>query len=165
MALAAIVWLAMSQGDLLPLFIAEDWWLDLLLGIAAAALLFGLWQGGRHVFPAMRELEDTLGQLLISLPRSDLLTLAVISGFAEELLFRGAILTSLGWLPASLLFALFHSGPGRAFRCWMLFAFLAALVFSAITLYRGNLIAAIVAHALHNGIHLYRLVPQSEEVP
>jgi membrane protease YdiL (CAAX protease family) len=166
MAIVAILWVGTSRGAILPLLISsEAWWLDLVLGVGTALLLFTLWESGRRFAPAMRELEATLGGLLADLPRADLLTLALISGVAEELLFRGAILGSLGWLPAALLFALFHSGPGKAFKCWMIFAFLAALIFSATTHYRGNIAAAIVAHVLHNAIHLQRLVPRSEELP
>jgi len=51
--------------------------------------------------------------------------LAVLSGFAEELFFRGAVQGAFGWLPATLAFAVLHSGPGKAFRLWILFAAIA----------------------------------------
>jgi len=83
--------------------------------------------------------------------------LAVLSGFAEELFFRGAVQGAFGWLPATLAFAVLHSGPGKAFRLWTLFAAVAGLVFAGLTVWRGNLLAPIVGHFLVNAVNLGRL--------
>lgn len=83
--------------------------------------------------------------------------MALLSGFAEELLFRGAIQGSLGIWVATILFALLHSGPGGSFRLWPVFALVAGALFGALVLWRGNLLAAIVAHAVVNAINLGRL--------
>ncbi len=53
-----------------------------------------------------------------------------------------------------LLFALLHSGPGRALRLWTLFAAAAGLLFGALMLWRGNLLAPVAAHFLVNCINL-----------
>jgi membrane protease YdiL (CAAX protease family) len=89
---------------------------------------------------------------------SEVVALALLSGFAEELFFRGAVQGSWGWLPATVLFALLHTGPGPAFRLWTLFAAVAGLVLGALMIWRGNLLAPVVAHGLLNGINLGRLV-------
>ena len=135
--------------------------MDLGLGVVAGFLLVGLWEAGRRIVPAMRELEGLLAEHLGGLDPAETLALALISGFAEELFFRGAMQSSWGFGWATLIFTLMHSGPGRAFRWWTLFAFVAALVFGGLTLLRGNILAAVVAHTLVNAINLRRLADRT----
>ncbi len=105
----------------------------------------------------MRIVESTLAEYLGALDAPMVISLAIISGFSEELFFRGAVQTSFGWIAATILFALVHSGPHRAFRWWTLFALVAGLLFSGLTLVRGNLMAAILGHITVNGINLWLL--------
>ena len=126
--------------------------------MGAAGLLLALWEVGRRVFPTARELEQRLAELLGPIDLSEVVGLALLSGFAEELFFRGAVQGSWGWLPATVLFALLHTGPGPAFRLWTLFAAVAGMVLAALMIWRGNLLAPVVAHGLLNGINLARLV-------
>jgi hypothetical protein len=121
-------------------------------------LLLALWELGRRIFPTAKQLEDRLAELLGPMDLSEVVALALLSGFAEELFFRGAVQGSWGWLPATVLFALLHTGPGPAFRLWTLFAAVAGLVLGALMIWRGNLLAPVVAHGLLNGINLGRLV-------
>ena len=103
-------------------------------------------------------MEERLAELLGPIDLSEVVALALLSGFAEELFFRGAVQGSWGWLPATVLFALLHTGPGPAFRLWTLFAAVAGMVLAALMIWRGNLLAPVVAHGLLNGINLGRLV-------
>ena len=164
MAIAAILWIGARRGEIswALVFDPQAWWLDLLLGVGMTGVLLGTWSLGRSL-TTFDELEQILGESLADLSPSDLTVLAVISGVAEELFFRGAVLESWGWLPSSILFALLHAGPGKVFRIWAFFAFFAALLFAGATLYRGNLAAAILAHVLTNGIQLHRLHQQRVE--
>ncbi len=156
LAIAGVIWIGSSQGSIpLALFIdTAGWWIDVGLGLGAGLMLVVLW--GRLV-PAMRELEIALAEQIGSLDSSEALALALISGFAEELFFRDAIQTSWGWGWAVVIFTLMHTGSGRAFRWWTLFAFVAAIVFGSLTLHRGNILAAIIAHTTVNAINLWRL--------
>ena len=104
-----------------------------------------------------RELERQVSGLLGPLQPTEVIALALLSGFAEELFFRGAMQASWGWLPTTVLFALIHSGPGPAYRMWTLFAAVAGLVLAGLMLWRGCLLAPVVAHVLVNGINLGRL--------
>ena len=163
LAITAVVWIGSSQGSI-PLALFVDpvtWWIDLGLGLVAGFLLVGLWEAGRRIVPAMRELESLLAEHLNGLDPSEALALALISGFAEELFFRGAMQSSWGFGWATVIFTLMHSGPGRAFRWWTLFAFVAALVFGGLTVLRGSILAAVVAHTLVNAINLRRLAAQT----
>ena len=91
----------------------------------------------------------------------EVIALALLSGFAEELFFRGAVQAAWGWPVATLLFALLHVGPGAAFRSWTLFAALAGLVFAGLMEWRGSLLAPVLAHALVNAVNLGRLARRS----
>jgi hypothetical protein len=105
----------------------------------------------------MRELEDVMRRWFGSVDASQVFVLALISGFSEELFFRGALQSSLGWIWATLIFTLLHSGPGRVFRVWTAFALVAGLLFAALVHYRDNLLAATVAHFLVNWVNLHGL--------
>lgn len=165
LAIAGAVWMGLAnreEGGLVPgmLFDPATWPLDLLWGVAGGAALLLVWLAGRTLLPIARELEDTLADLLGGLDLSETLALALISGFAEEVFFRGAVQGSFGIVPATLVFALLHGGPGKPFLLWTLFALIAGAVFGGLALTRGNLLAPIVAHVLVNAVNLRRLSRQ-----
>jgi CAAX protease family protein len=144
------------RGDLGPalFFHSATWWRDLAWGIGTAAALVGMWALARRWLAAARSVERHIAGLVGEVGGDEIFALAVISGIAEELFFRGAVQGSWGWLAATVLFAVLHTGPGKAFRLWTLFALVAGLAFAFLTLASGNLLAAIVAHALVNGVNL-----------
>lgn len=164
LALGGAVWIGLREGVIpLRLFVdLETWWIDLLLGIGGALLLLGVWTGTEKIFPLARELEENLAQVLGALGRTEVVALAVLSGFAEELFFRGAVQGAFGWLVATLFFALLHSGSGRAFRLWTLFALVAGLLFGGLMELRGNLLGPVVAHFLVNAVNLWRLASRED---
>ncbi len=163
LAIAGVIWIGSSQGAIpLGLFIdPATWGLDLALGLISGLGLVVLWDQGRQAIPAMRELERVLARQIGPLDPSEALALALISGFAEELFFRGAMQSSWGWAWSTVIFTLMHTGSGRVFRWWALFAFVAGLVFGGLTFYRGTILAAIVAHIVVNAINLRRLALQA----
>jgi membrane protease YdiL (CAAX protease family) len=159
LALAGILWIGIQRG-MIPLALFVDirrWWLDLGLGAGAGLLLLTLWWGAERAFPLARELEARLSSLLGPLTASEAIGLALLSGFAEELFFRGAVQGTLGWAAATILFGLLHSGPGRAFRLWTLFAVVAGAVLGGLMAWRGNLLGPVVGHFLVNAVNLRRL--------
>ncbi len=163
MALAGILWIGVRQGRIpLSLFIdPERWWLDLGLGLGAGLLLLAVWWVAERVFPLARELEARIASVLGPITVSEAIGLAVLSGFAEELFFRGAVQGTLGWAAATILFGLLHSGPGRAFRLWTVFALLAGLVLGGLMVWRGNLLGPAVGHFLVNAVNLRRLASRA----
>ena len=159
LAIGGIVWIGLRLGTI-PLGLFLDWGslpVDLLAGLVAGALLVGLWEVARRRIPAARALEEEFAGMLGPLDTSEVLALALFSGLAEEIFFRGALQGAVGWPLATAAFALLHTGPGRQFRIWTLFAALAGLVFAGLVVWRETLIAAIVAHIAVNAIGIGRL--------
>ena len=131
--------------------------IDLAGGLALAAALLGLWALGRRLFSSGREIEVEIARLLGPLSREEALALALLSGVAEEVFFRGALQAWLGWLPAAVAFGLLHVGPRKVFRIWTAFALAAGVLFGLWVELRGALGAPILAHVLVNGVQLARL--------
>ena len=155
LALAGVAWVGW-RGDLSwRLFIdPARWWRDLAAGVGAALVLIGLWALARRRLASARRVEAYVATAMGDVAPDEVFALAVISGIAEEIFFRGGVQGSWGWLWASALFAALHTGPGRAFRVWTLFALVGGALFGALTLWSGNLLAAIVAHGVVNGWNL-----------
>lgn len=135
----------------------EEAALDLVLGLGAGGALVVLWQLACRIFESARGLTELLSGLAGVLSRTEIIGVSLLSGFAEELFFRGAVQGSFGIGWATLVFALLHSGPGPRFRMWTLFALIAGGLLGALVLWRDNLLAAILAHAVVNAINLWRL--------
>ena len=159
LAIAGLLWLGAQRGRLeLELFVEPGtFWIDLGAGAALGALLLLVWWGMRRFLPSARALESDLARLVAPLAASEAIALAIISAFAEELFFRGALQQAVGFLPAAALFALLHAGPGKSFRAWGLFALVGGLTLGLYVAEREALGGAIVAHALVNGVNLVRL--------
>ena len=167
LAPAAVLWLGLRDGAIpLALFFDRGAWLaDLASGGLAAAAIVGLWHLGLLAVPGGRALERTIQDTIGPLTTSEVLTLAVVSGFAEELFFRGAVQSHWGIVPTTILFALLHAGPGREFRLWTVFALFAGTVLGTLMIWRGNLLAPAVAHAAVNLFGLARLQRRTIESP
>ena len=101
-----------------------------------------------------RVLAETLG--FLSIPNALLLALA--SGLAEEMLFRGALQPRVGLILASVLFGAMHFVPRREFLPWTGFAVACGLLFGAIFDWTGSLAAPVAAHVIVNGVNLAMLV-------
>jgi membrane protease YdiL (CAAX protease family) len=159
LAIGGALWIGGRRGAIpLALFVDPGgWWVDLGLGLVAGGVLLAAWQAGLRRLPSAGELETKLGELLAGVELPEVVALALLSGFAEELFFRGAVQEAWGWPLATLLFALLHVGPGAAFRSWTLFAALAGLIFAGLMEWRGNLLAPVLAHAMVNAVNLGRL--------
>jgi membrane protease YdiL (CAAX protease family) len=105
-----------------------------------------------------REIEETVAPLFAGCPPLALALVSLAAGVGEEALFRGVIQTALGeavhpavgLLGASLLFGLTH----LVTPTYALLAGVLGLYLGAITMATGNLLPAIVAHALYDFVAL-----------
>jgi len=116
--------------------------------------------GALSSLPGAKGEEAVLRGLLAGFPpAAQLLLFALLPALSEEVLFRGALLSSLrswGALPAclasGLLFGLFHGSVLRFAPVALLGTVLAAVVWRT-----GNLWLAVGCHALHNAAILWVL--------
>jgi len=160
LAVAAVVWIGLEQGTIPShlFFEPEKLFGDLALGLGAGGLILIATWLGRRWLPSFARLEVRLREMLVGVTASEAVAIALVSGFAEELFFRGAVQGSLGWVWATVLFALMHTGPDRLIGLWTVFALLAGVLFAGLTLLRGTILSAVIAHAIVNAVNLRRLV-------
>lgn len=175
LSIGAILWIGRREGGIHGgvFFDPSAWFVDIALGLATAGLWVLLWGVLEQKVAAARKLQDRFAEILGELTPSEALGLALLSGFGEELLFRGAIQGSIGIFWATVLFASLHAGPGRDMQVWGLTALVAGAWLGGLTIWRDNLSAAIVAHTVFNAAGLLRIsrearsraVPESPEEP
>ncbi len=125
------------------------------LGFALAVVLFSGFGSDRFVW--VRALEAEFRRVLGPMSDSDAFLAAVLSGAAEELLFRGALQPLLGYPVASLAFGLVHVGPGKKFLPWTVFAIVAGFAFGGLVHLGFGLLPAMLSHGLINFLNLRRL--------
>jgi len=163
--MAALAWLGRGalQGESL-LFTDADaaargvaWLADGALGVAAGLLAVVLSDLYTRRTRAGAELARELAHLLGPLRARDCLVLALASGVGEEALFRGALQPNLGLVGASLAFALAHLAPRAGLWTWSLFALAGGFLLGGLFAWTGNLLAPVLAHAVLNGVNLFRL--------
>jgi membrane protease YdiL (CAAX protease family) len=97
-----------------------------------------------------RALHAELKEIISPLSSTEMTLLAVASGLAEELFFRGAMQPVLGLLLTSLIFGVLHVGPKRLFLAWASWAFVMGLVFGSIFELTGVLWGPVLAHVWIN---------------
>lgn len=179
------VGLAEWQLDRLPLQVMPERvpvWQSGLAGAALAALVIVFSRASELHFDWARRMSRAMQRLLGRLRTRDVALMAVASGVGEELLFRGfflAWLLQLGagdgaptgsWMAVSLLisslvFGLAHTAPERDLRGWWVFAFVVGILFGGLTLWTGDVIAAVVAHLTINYFNLLALSGEPPEPP
>lgn len=92
--------------------------------------------------------------ILNKIEMQDIIPIALFSGIAEELFFRGVLQDSIGILFSNIIFALLHF-PGKEFWVYSLWTLFAGLFLGNLYSYTNNLFVVMVAHVLNNFIALY----------
>jgi len=110
-------------------------------------------------------LARVLGESLAGIGRADAMLLALASGLAEEMFFRGALQPAVGLVWSSVLFAACHFLPRRELVLWSLFALVMGFALGGLYLWTGHLAAPIAAHVVINAINLPRLIALYETKP
>ncbi len=158
LAVMGAIWIGLrDSGVSLALFVGPSWWIDALVGVVAGVTLILGWELICRLVPGAATMNRELASLIGNLDVSTVVGLALLSGFAEELFFRGALQGSFGVVVATVCFALVHTGPGPAFRYWTLFALIGGSLMGGLMVWRGNLMAPIVCHVVVNGVNLGRM--------
>lgn len=87
----------------------------------------------------------------------DLVLLALASGCAEELLFRGALQPWLGLWITSLLFGAVHFVPNKSLLPWTIWAGVMGVLLGLVHEHTGSIAGPVIAHVLINAVNLHRV--------
>ena len=108
-------------------------------------------------FKIAAELERNLANILGPIEVWEAFTLALLSGFSEELFFRVTLLYFLGPVASTIIFGLCHIGPGKPFRFWTVSALLAGGILALMMESGLGFLSVFLAHATTNAFNLWRL--------
>ena len=151
-------WLPWTRGARIALAIVGG------LVLAIAVILATRWLVRRGVGWA-RDLHVAFRGVLGPLTSREIVIFALLSGVAEELFFRGALLPTLGFWVSSLIFGLLHVGPSRRFVPWTVSALVMGLAFGALFAATGELVGCVLAHVLinHENMHFIEAYEPREQ--
>lgn len=135
----------------------------LLGGIGIGVVIVAVTRVGVKMWPAVDDAARTLSLAIGPLSRKDAILLAIFSGVAEELLFRGALWEHLdGIVGTSLLFALVHVVPRRKLWGYPVFALGAGLLFGLLRGGTDSVLPCMLAHVTVNALNLVYLADRHE---
>ncbi len=167
MGCIALVWrmwtpgasiLTPSDGAVLgPWLPALGWGVS--LGLVSLALSEAL----TRMTPLGDALADMLGEGLGDLSRGDAILLALASGCAEEMFFRGALQPVVGLVIASIAFGACHFLPRKELVLWSAYAVVMGAALGWLFETTGHLIAPIAAHVVVNAVNLPRLAERAQQ--
>lgn len=122
------------------------------VGLAFAVVLFTRWSVANTSWARALHLE--LQPVARRFDSNEIWWLAIFSSVGEELFFRSFLTSSLGLIPATVLFGLLHQVRGPARWIWVGWAFIVGLLLALVFVISGSIVGPIVAHALINGTNL-----------
>jgi len=156
LALIAVIGLSFGEVRILDALTPKGPLLgSLATGVAAGAACVGvLWL--LRTVPGLRRLEHWQRGIVADWTIADAVSVALISGIAEEALLRAFLQPIIGLAPAAVLFAVLHVVPDRKLWFWPVFALATGILLGVLFESRGYPAAA-AAHILINLVALLRL--------
>jgi membrane protease YdiL (CAAX protease family) len=147
-------WQESLPGNLDPLVVGTG----VLHGFGAGCILVVLtWLTGARV-RALRLLKEEFRSTLGDISSLQILGLALLSGVAEELLFRGTLQPWLGLSWSAVIFGLLHVVPNVVYLPWTIFALITGFIFGWLYENCDTLAAPITAHITVNWLNLWLIV-------
>ena len=166
--LISITWITFFPKDNVIKFFKLDI-LHITLGIvigfllAFAGYLFYLFAKKTKIFYATVELfEDMLSPNFIETTVIDAILISIISGFCEEVFFRGLLAQKIGIIFSSIAFGLLHF-PGVKFWIYGVWATCSGMLLCWLLNFTGSLFPPIATHAINNFIGLVLLINLAKE--
>jgi len=129
---------------------AGDLGLGVLLGLSIVAGSALFWRLSERARRASRILGAFFGPIGV-VPA---LYLAALSGFFEELMFRGALWPQLGLVGSAVLFGVLHTVPVRGLGIYPVFAAIAGFGLGLLRQHSGSIGPPVMAHFTINAINL-----------
>jgi membrane protease YdiL (CAAX protease family) len=157
-AAVAWIWLYFQKPGLsTSLWVTPDWYVDLPVGIGAGLLVVGISILFSRWFAWTRRLEAEFGWILGAQRMWEVVWIALLSGCAEEYLFRGALQQKFGLIAATLVFAVIHWPLNPNFLPWPFVAGTIGLGLGGLAIWTESLVAPAAAHVVINLINLRRI--------
>lgn len=120
------------------------------VGLGVAFVVHGISELLERLFEWARTLRAGMQRMIGELTLGRAAIYAFFSAVGEELLFRGLLLSEFGLVTSSVLFGAMHIGPDRSYLPWTIMATLTGFLFGGITMYTGDITAAVLAHMTIN---------------
>jgi membrane protease YdiL (CAAX protease family) len=156
----AIAWIWLYHVDpkrSAQLWAPPDWLRSIAIGAAAGLFIAGLTMLFSRGFAWARRLEAEFGWMLGRQRAWEIVWIALLSGAAEEYLFRGALQEKFGlWITAAV-FGIVHWPLNRNFWMWPIFSGAIGLGLGGLALATHSIVAPATAHALVNLVNLRRI--------
>lgn len=127
---------------------------DLLQGVVLGSAIVAASHLARRLSAAVERAVDVLAAFFGPIRPVDGVYLALLSGFAEELLFRGALWPQLGLVGTTVLFGILHTVPLRTLLGYPVYAAVAGFAFGLLREASGSLWPPVVAHVTVNALGL-----------
>jgi membrane protease YdiL (CAAX protease family) len=154
--LVAVVGLGLKDGNPLVGLAANGSYLwSVIIGVAIGVGSSGALWLTRHL-PPLAELQRFQSRLIRGWTAADAVSVALLSGLAEEALLRALLQPVIGLVPAAVLFAVLHLVPDRRLWMWPVIALGLGLVLGVV-FERYGYPAAAAAHISINLVALLRL--------
>jgi len=134
-------------------------------GVAAGIAIVLLCHLAYRVSKAVRHASDLIGRFFGPVTTLQAVWLALISGFVEEIGFRGALWPQLGLVGTALFFGLCHTIPVRALAGYPVFAFLAGLILGHLRDATGSVWPAVACHVTINALNIAWLGGRQRRAP
>lgn len=130
-------------------------WLGVLALVYAVAIVLELASGGRWLDGMQQAPPEVVW--MAALPLGWKLALSCSAGLSEEIFFRGFLQRRLGLAASTLCFVLAHLSYAQPFMLLGVAAL--SLLYGSLTRRRGNVWAAVVAHAFFDAVQLVVIIP------
>lgn len=169
LGLVALVWAVQSETTIPYHVDLEAFLVAVALTAVLALVNFALFSAGRK-FAFTQGVYDFFDHEIFPLLREvtvvDIVVLATIAGFSEELLFRGMLQPRMGLVASSLLFGLLH-GPDVKLWPFALWAAAVGAGFGLVYRETENMAIPMLVHAFYDGLALayIRWTKPTDETP
>lgn len=123
-----------------------------IIGLILAFLGYGFYytcKKTKKFIPAIELFENILAPVFKILKTQDALLLSCVSGFCEEVFFRGLLFPKVGIIISSIAFGILHL-PSPRYWIYALWASLSGALFAYLLLESNSLWIPITAHVINN---------------
>lgn len=158
----SILWIFLMPKYNVSVYLKINWQPivgGLITGVGLAMSGYGFYnftKKTKKFYETVELFEQVLAPAFKNLKLPDIIVLSIVSGFCEEIFFRGLMQPVFGIVLASIAFGLLHL-PGFKYWIYALWASLSGALFGFLFIMTSSLWFPITAHAVNNTIGMVLL--------